>query len=322
VGIRRIVSLSVAVTIILSIFLIGCSKENAQTTQSKQNSQGKAVDWKYEAVIKEAIMVTCEKQPVTAGKLSTDRVQISIPANSFDISTELTLENPKSVPQIMSNEFTPIGAPVGITGAGSRLNHPAIITFQMDKTKYNSSIKPGSIGVAYYNGKKWEYFHPDTFDAITGIITFKTYHFSTFAYGMISVEEQIKQYTHSASLASLAQKKVDKLVENLVANVVDMILIDELGWQDKSAKYQIISGLANDVEYRKLIDIFNNRDFEKFNSMLQIYAGKKIAENVDKAAFLSILKGVNKNANAIAAASEVAGYMMEGQYAEAGRILG
>ena len=321
-SIGRAISLLIALIVILSVFLAGCSKANTQTTQANQSSQGKAVDWKYEAVIKEAIVVTCDKQPVTAGNLSTDGVQLSIPANSFDVGTKLTVENPKSVPLVISNQFTPIGAPVDITGAESRLSSPAVVTFQVDKGKYAANLKDGGIWIAYFSGKKWEYFQPDTIDSMAGTISFKTYHFSTFAYGMVSVEEQIKQYTHSASLASLAQKKVDKLVENLVANVVDMILIDELGWQDKSAKYQIISGLANDVEYRKLIDIFNNRDFEKFNSMLQIYAGKKIAENVDKAAFLGILKGVNKNANAIAAASEVAGYMMEGQYAEAGRILG
>jgi hypothetical protein len=192
----------------------------------------------------------------------------------------------------------------------------------VDKTKYASELKNNTIWIAYYSGKNWDYFAPTKTDATTGIVTLNTYHFSLFGVGKVSVEEQIKQYTQSASLAAMTQKKVDKLVENLVANVVDMILLDQLKWQDSSTKYKIMSSLANDDEYRDLVELFAKRDFEKFNATLQVFAGKQIVEHVDKAAFLSILKGVTGNVNAIAAASEAAGYLAEGQLAEAGRILG
>jgi hypothetical protein len=319
---RRVVSLLVALFVVSSVLLAGCSGGNNQTGQPTKNSPGKLVDWKYEATIKEAISVTCDKQPVTCGKLITDGVQLTIPAKTFESITKLTLENPKSVPQVMSNEFSPIGAPVDISGAESRLNNPATVTFQVDKTKFAADLKSGNIWIAYYNGKDWDYFPPAKTDAATGVITFDTYHFSLFGVGKVSVEEQIKQYTQSASLAALAQKKVDKLVENLVANVVDMILLDQLKWQDSSTKYKIVSSLANDDEYRNLVELFANKDYEKFNATLQVFAGKQIVKYVDKAAFLGILKGVSGNANMIGAAAEAAGYLAEGQLAEAGRILG
>lgn len=301
--------------VLIITFLSACGGADKTAT-------GKMIDWKYEPTLKEPVQVTSYKQPVTAGDLTANGFRLVVPADSFGSSTQLTIKNPDSVPKVLSSQFTPIGTPVDISGAASRLDQPAAITFRVDTNQYATELKAGRIHIAYYNGTAWEYFPPDAVDATAGTITFNTYHFSTFAYGMVSVEEQIKQYTHSASLAALAQNKVDKLVENMVANVVDMILIDELGWNDKSARYQIVAGLANDVEYRKLVDIFSSKDYEKFNAMLQVYAGKKIVENVDKAAFLSILKGVTKNVGAIAAASEAAGYMAEGQYAEAGRILG
>jgi hypothetical protein len=322
----RIVSLLIALFFISATLLTGCSEANPQTGPTSSTNPaagpGKAGDWKYEAVIKEDITVTSDKRAVTAGELSKAGVQLMIPGNSFSASAQITLGNPKSVPQLVSSEFTPIGAPVDISGAESRLNNPAVITFQVDKTRYAAELKNRTIWAAYYNGKNWDYFAPAKIDSLAGTITFNTYHFSLFGVGKVSVEEQIKQYTQSASLAALAQKKVDKLVENLVANVVDMILLDQLKWQDSSTKYKIMSSLANDDEYRDLVELFAKKDFEKFNATLQVFAGKQIVEHVDKAAFLSILKGVSGNANAIAAAGEAAGYLAEGQYAEAGRILG
>jgi len=321
-GMRGVVTLFLTLLVALSVLLTGCSGGNNRTGQPAKSSPGIAIDWKYEAVIDEPITVTSDKQAVTAGKLNTDGVQMTIPGNAFATSTKLTLTNPKNVPQVMNNQFSPIGAPVEITGAESRLNSPATVTFQVDNTKFTDDLKGGNIWVAYYNGKDWDYFPPAKVDSTRGAITFNTYHFSLFGVGKVSVEEQIKQYTHSASLAALTQKKVDKLVENLVANVVDMILLDQLKWQDSSTKYKIVASLANDDEYRDLIELFANRDYEKFNATLQVFAGKQIVEHVDKAAFLNILKGVSGNANMIGAAAEAAGYLAEGQLTEAGRILG
>jgi hypothetical protein len=319
---RRVVSLLLALVVVSSILLPGCSGGNKQTGQLTGSLPGKRAEWKYEVVIKEPIAVSCEKQAVTAGKLSADGVQLTVPGNAFSSTTKLTIENPKSVPQVMSNQFSPIGAPVEITGAESRLDNSATLKFQVDKTKYAAELKNGTIWVAYYNGKDWDYFPPAKTDVAAGVVSFNTFHFSLFGVGKVNVEEQIKQYTQSASLAALAQKKVDKLVENLVANVVDMILLDQLKWQDSSTKYKIISSLANDDEYRDLVELFANKDYEKFNATLQVFAGKQIVEHVDKAAFLGILKGVTGNVNMIGAAAEAAGYLAEGQLAEAGRILG
>jgi hypothetical protein len=320
--IRRLVFYVLVLIIIASTLLTGCSGGNNQIGQPAVSQPGESVEWKYESAIKEVISVTCDKQPVIAGKLNTEGVQLSIPGEAFASSTKLTLENPKIVPPVIRNQFSPIGSPVSITGAESRLAKPATLTFRVDKTKYAAELKSGVLWTAYYNGKKWDCFPPDKIDPVTGDVTFTTYHFSLFGVGKVSVEEQIKQYTNSASLAALTQKKVDKLVENLVANVVDMILLDQLKWQDSSTRYKIVSSLANDDEYRDLVQLFANRDYEKFNATLQVFAGKRIVEHVDKAAFLSILKGVSGNANMIGAAAEAAGYLAEGQLAEAGRILG
>jgi len=318
----------IAILLALVVLITGCAQGGKSSPQSNPPSSNsaasaKAVNWKYESSIKEPLTASSDKQETRIGNLASNQVQLIIPGGTFKTSTEITMQNPKNVPNVNSSQFTPIGAPIEIlSSAETRLYQPATITLRIDKEKAGASLKAGKIWVVYYNGKKWECFPPANTDAATGTVTFKTYHFSLFGTATVNVEEQIKQYTHSASLGALAQKKADKLVENLVANVVDMILLDQLGWKDSSTKYKIISSLANDDEYRQLIDLFVNKDIEKFNRTLQIFAGKKIIEHIDKASFLSCLKGVTSNVNAIDAASTAAGYIAEGQYAEAARILG
>jgi hypothetical protein len=54
-------------------------------------------------------------------------------------STQLTVKNPDSVLRILSSQFTPIGA-VDISGAASRLDKPAAITFRVDKNKYAADL--------------------------------------------------------------------------------------------------------------------------------------------------------------------------------------
>ena len=343
----RFLYLAIVVVALAAVLLTGCKSGNKtapqpdkqlssqsdtqtqpakpQSTQSGQASgPAKAVSWKYEPSIKEALVVTSDKQATTIGSLSANQVQLVVPANSFDAGTRLTVQNPKEVPQVMSNQFAPIGAPIDITaGASVRLNQAATLIFRVDKDKYAGDLKSGSIWIAYYNGKSWDYFPPNKVDVSAGMVSFNTYHFSLFGVGKVDVEERIKRYSHSKTLAKNVQENVDEIVNKIVEQTVEHIMKEKLGMDENSTKFKIMASLANDDEYREVVEKFIAGDAEGFNRTVMVFAGKKIAENVEKATFQSSLKYLSgKGAGTLEAASQAAGYLAEGQYKEAGRIMG
>lgn len=302
------------------VLLTGCG-----AGQSAQNT-GNPVPWEYQPVIGEPIKATSDTQAVILGnsKLS---FSVKVPGGSFDTATPLTLVSPQSVPQVMNNEFTPIGAPIEITGANTRLNQPATLTFLMDKSKYAAELQDGSIWVTYYDGKQWEYFPPTTTDIETETVTFNTYHFSFFGAGKISVEQRIAQYAHSQTLAEMTQEQVDDVVDEMIKNSVEYILKKRMGLTDDTAeesiKFKILSSLANDDEYKDIVDKFRAGDITGVNETFNLFVGKKIAENLEDSMWKSSLEFLSDSGTGLlTAGSQAAGYAAEGQYLEAGKILG
>ena len=167
----------VSLTLVFILLATGCGGGKAAT-----QSSSKPAVWEYQPTIAEPVQVTSDKQTVTLADTK-NMVSITVPGKSFDKATSLTLKNPTSVPDVMSSEFTPIGAPVEISGAGTRLNNPAVLTFQVDKDKNAADLKDGSIWITYYDGRAWEYFRPATTNVKNGTVTFNTYHFSFFGAG-------------------------------------------------------------------------------------------------------------------------------------------
>jgi len=305
----------ILIILVASIFVSSCA------------GKSEGVAWKYQNKISQPLEVVASQQEVKAGDLATHQFQLTIPANAFDSAIRITVQTPKEVPAVNSKEFTPIGAPVEVGGAATRLNQPAVLTFQVDKSKYASDLKAKSIWVAYYDGDKWTYFKPSSTDTAAGVVTYTTFHFSLFGAGKISVEERINQYAHSQALGKLAQDKVDDVVDEMVKNTVEYLLKKRMGLDDEAAensiKFKIMSSLANDDEYKDLIDKFQEGDVTGFNETFNVFVGKKIAENLEDSMWKSTLEFVSDSGtDLIKAASEAAGYAAEGQYLEAGRILG
>ncbi len=282
-------------------------------------------DWDYASPITEPITVISDKRDVMAGDLSTDHVNIVIPAGTVDAPTELTVSNPEAVPEINTGEFEPLGAPIKISaGNPVRLNEPTSITFLIPNN-YTEELSSNDIWITYYNGVEWEYFPPDSVNMQACTITFETYHYSLFGKGKIDIEERLKQYTHSQAVSSLIQSSaVDETVNKVVEQVVEHILKDRLGISSESAKFKVLSSLANDDGYKDLIDKFNSGDTAGFMQTLTVFAGARIAENVGESALQGALETLasDEAVGLTAAASQAAGYAAEGQFLEAGRILG
>lgn len=283
----------------------------------------KMIPWEYDKLITNPIKATSNTKTVSLGDIQSQQVKVIVFGTSFDTETQLTAVTPQNVPEINSNEFLPIGVPVDISsGSSQRLNLPATIFMKIDTDKQADDLKKGNIWIAYYNGTEWDYFKPDNIDFDKGEIYFSTYHFCIFGWGKIDAEEQIEQYIHSKVVASTLQSDViDEMVNTGVKNLVEDILRDKLGIDDESQVGKVMASLANDDEYRELLEKVNANDVEGFYQDFSIFVGKKIAENVDESVFSSALENLT-DAELLTAASQAAGHLAEGQYLEAGKILG
>lgn len=323
----------VCAALITQLVLTGCSQgAKTKNTNQADSDTNKKIEgdsaWTYKKNIKEPLKAVAGDTETTLGNLEENRVAVKIPGKTFDSKTSVTVENPKDVPNVFSKQFKPIDAPVEIKAGGKdkavRLNEPVTITMKVDKNQLEKNIDTGSVMVAYYDGKTWEYIKPASFDLDAGTITFNTFHFSLLGYGKVSVEEQIKQYTHNKSLAEIIQSDVDGKVDEAAEQVIDHILKDKMGIKDESTKLKVLKSMLGDSEYKDLYNKFKEGDVAGFNKTLQVFAGKKIAENVSKSAMQKALGALTSESGVeyVEKVSEAAGYIAEGRIKDAAKIIG
>lgn len=283
-------------------------------------------DWLYEKTIASPISVTSADEEVTLGSLEKEGVEVIIPANTFSSPTQVTLENPDSTPKYVAKEMLGFGAPINISVGDSsvRLQEPVTIKMKFDPASLDEEdLEAGSLYFAYFNGKNWQYIKPDV-DMENQILAFTTYHFSLFGTTKLTVDQRIEEYTHNKALADWAQEQSDEFTNSAAEAVIDHILKDKLGIVDESTKGKVLGSLLKDDEWGEMVKGLADGDYNQFNQNLQVLVGKKIVDNVPASALSKALKGVTTDLGVatIEKASEAAGYLAEGHYRDAAKIIG
>ncbi len=318
---RRLHKTALLVLFVFMVMIAGCG-ENGDT------------EWTYQNRISQPIKVTSSDQAVTLGALDKEQVQISIPGQAFDQSTQVQLFTPQEVPKVMGKEITPLGSPIEIkTGEKPvRLNQPVTITIKMDKAAIAGKTDPGAFWATYYNGENWDYIKADKVDLENGTLQFTTYHFSLFGYGEVSVEERVKKWTNNEALAKWAQDSVKGKMDEAAEKIIDNVLSEKLGIEDESTKMKVLGSLLKDGEWgdiRKNLqgasaDGLSPDQMAEFTQKVTQLAGKKIVDVVPKSKLASALGGITSDfgLGTATAASQAAGALAAGNKTEAARILG
>lgn len=301
--------------LILTVFTIsGCfGKSSGDTT------------WKYEKTIKNPIKAVSSAQDITIGNLEQDQVVLTLPGNTFTTDTEVVLSTPDKVPNYYKGEMIPLGSPFDIA-AGSkemRLNQPVTVTVKLNPAELDAETEKGSLYVAYFNGKQWQYIKP-VVDMEKQTMTFTTSHFCLFGTTKLTVEERIKKYTANEALASWAQEQSNQLTNKAAEQVIDHILKEKLKIADESVKAQVLGSLLKDDEWGDMVKGLAGGDVAGFNKGLQVLAGKKIAENVPSSTLSKALGGLTSDFGVatVEKASQAAGFLAEGRNTDAARIIG
>lgn len=263
--------------IIILLVLTSCKGPASFEEETEDTSQANWTKWEYQPSIKEPVKAVAGLEPVELAD-ETGQVNVSIPMLAFNSATELTLKNPTDVPEVDSNKFTPIGAPIEIEGAKKRLNRSAELIFHVDPVKYAEELKNGEIWITYYDGEAWEYFPPDSVDISTGKISFTTYHFSIFGSGEITEQERLNQFAHQQAVLSFAQQDAGQSVQALAKKASEAIAI-KLGLKDPEYVSELI---VDNLHDRNDIVIMAGQlysgEFKEFGKTLSLFISKQILE--------------------------------------------
>jgi len=287
-------------------------------------SQAKKSNWQYEKNITEPIIASSTNESdVTLGNLETNKVSVVVTKGAFDENTDVELSNPDKVPEVLDSEIDTIGAPIELSvGQPSRLNEPAIITFAFDKNLLPPETREDQMRVVYYSGEKWDYIKPTAIDWDNGTMTFETFHFSLLGANRIKDDTKITEaWIHSQALDNKLKGDLNDMSDEVAGKVVDLIL-EKMGISDKSIKGQVLGDILKDDSYKDIYDAYQSGDIAGFNQKVAILAGSKIANNVPSSVLSEALGGLGDAAEDIEAVSKAAGYMAEGQYKEAAKIIG
>lgn len=295
------------------------------TGKSSFSSAQQMKAWSFTPTIESPLVETSTAESaVTLGSVETNRVSVTVDAGAFDEDTKISLSNPSKVPKVNAAVVDTIGAPIELSvGAPARLNEKAVVTFAFDPTLLPEGTEAYQMRVVYYNGSTWDYIKPTSVDLAQGTMTFETYHFSLLGANRISDDKKIvEQWIHSQALDSTLRDNVNEISDEVTNKVVDLML-EKMGISDKSLKGQVLGEVLKDDSYKELYDLYNQGDTVGFSQKVALVAGGKIAAIVPESAMQAGLASIAGDASEdVAKVAEAAGYMAEGQYKEAAKIIG
>ncbi len=277
----------------------------------------------YDINIPEAITAeTSSDKDATLGSLEQNEVVAVVKKGAFEDTQKVQIETPKNIPT--QKDVTLLESPIEISAEGKnsvRFDEPTTITMAFDKTKISKDADESFLRIGYYDGKNWEYIKPAKVDMDSGTMTFNTYHFSLFA-PQISQKQQItQQFIHSQSLDNVIRDNTNNESDYVTQQIVAMTLV-KMGITDPKTQEKIFEKVADAESYKEIYDLYQKGDTEGAAQKTALLAGATIANNVPASAFKDALGGVVGSADDIAKAGEAAGYVAEGKYKDAAKIIG
>lgn len=253
------------------ILLSGCSKPTEETSEEPKAEDVKSVEKevKYNDV-------------TTFGEKEKDGSVISLPENTFDENVVVTLE---PITDYVSEGFQFIGKPISVKVKGQdtiRLNQPATVTFKIPKEQLETIENEEDVFAAYYNGSIWEYFSPDNVDLPNGIVEFTTYHFSDYAVGKLSRDEQLKYYAGRMATNTWAKEDQEKNFVAKFEGYVNDLVADAVGTENKELTRKIMHALVKEIPYMggMLVSAANGDELE-FAENFSSTMGKIILDQME-----------------------------------------
>ncbi|MEL7649153.1 MAG: hypothetical protein AAGU76_13730 [Sedimentibacter sp.] len=221
-------------------------------------------------------------EKATVGDVVADGASIILLENTFDEDVVMTLE---VLSDYQAEGFQFFGQPVSLTVKGKEtvmLNQPAAVIFKIPEDQLSSIEKEENIFAAYYNGESWEYFRPDSVNIDSGIVEFTTYHFSDYAVGQLSREEQLRFYAQQMAANTWAQQEQEKNFIAKFEGYLNDTLTEAYGIENKETTRKILQTMVKEIPYMggMLVSAANGDELE-FAENFASATGKVILDQME-----------------------------------------
>jgi hypothetical protein len=135
-----------------------------------------------------------------------NKVEVTIPANTFLEPTEVSLMNADSISGYSEEEMEVLVAPIAIlVGVDSvRLEQADKITTKYDAAMPEDNYESGELYIGYFNGSEWEYMKTEV-DRENNTMWFYTSHFSPFGAAKLKLDKRIDEYVSNQAAGYLAE---------------------------------------------------------------------------------------------------------------------
>ncbi|NLJ31525.1 MAG: zinc ribbon domain-containing protein [Clostridiales bacterium] len=199
-------------------------------------------------------------QKAAVGNLSKTGWQLTLPANTFDKKTALTMKvlSKEEAEKSADEAFAFVGTPVRITTEGQKdetvwLGRSVTVTLQIPDGGSVSAENADDYLAAYYNGTDWEYIFPDITKIGSGQITFQTSHFTDYAaIRLKDDEEKIKLYANKMAAQTWEDEETNAA---LIDKLGDMFTetFEKMGITDKSMQGKLLRSIAKETDFGTLL---------------------------------------------------------------------
>ncbi|HCT63653.1 MAG TPA: hypothetical protein DIC19_06090 [Erysipelotrichaceae bacterium] len=184
----------------------------------------------------------------TLGELDKSQWELNLSKDSFDMETELSMDVlSEEDAQAIAGDFQLLSAPVSLNvkeSDGIRLSTPATIKVKIPET-YTGPYS--SLFMGYLTDEGWEYFTPDTIDLENGIAYATLYHFSTYAFGAPSEQDQIATYAQKVAASNWVKSNNHAdLIEATKNQYDDMFL--QMGIENTKLRNQFVVDMVSYLE--------------------------------------------------------------------------
>lgn len=193
---------------------------------------------------KETIKVNDE---VNIGDLNKNQWKLELDKDSFNDDVELTLRivSETERTELETENFKLLSAPIEFNiseQTNVRLQNPGLVTVKIPDSYTNDGTYE-NLFIGYLGESGWEFFLPDTIDLEKNTVNFTINHFSTYAFGEPSEDEQIKTLAKSIATETWMKQNQNTSLLDATQNQFDT-LFREIGMTGSSAERNTLTADA------------------------------------------------------------------------------
>lgn len=301
--VKKISILGVVLVVLLTSLACGLPFSIKETN----DGQEQMTDFDIGEVLVENGVVSLA-QPTTIGEDCA--VVVEIPAAAFDTETSLKLITLKTLPQEPADGLREIGPTVAIIREGeqARSDEPMLVTLEFDP----EGIKEvGEVLVGYFHEEYgWYLLSPEAVDLENGLLTFETYHFSTFAAFQADERVRISRFLDQSSTEAYVRSLNGEQSNAAIELMVKEIMVEGAGIVEDKVLELVTKAVVKQLPYgNTAIALYDMDKEEILNITLETtlsVLGQLIAEDD------SVLADITESASTVGAFSSAMGSFSAG----------